>query len=328
MHVLIIGAAGMVGRKLTQAIAAVPTIDGVAVDALTLVDVMAPQALAGFTGNVTCKSADISDPRVATALIAGRPDLIFHLAAIVSGEAEVAFEKGYAINLDGTRFLLEAIRQQGEIASYRPRVVFTSSIAVFGAPFPDRIDDEFFLTPRTSYGTQKAIGELLLADYARKGYLDAIGIRLPTVCIRPGAPNKAASGFFSNILREPLIGKQAILPVAETVRHWHVSPRRAVGFLLHAAAIDTERLGHRCVLNMPGLSATVGEQIEALCRVAGDQAVALIRKEHDPLIASIVDGWAQDFDAARALELGFVADSSFDEIINIHIEDELKEGVN
>jgi|GEM_PF-2750161 len=154
MHVLIIGAAGMVGRKLTQAIAAVPTIDGVAVDALTLVDVMAPQAPAGFTGNVTCKSADISDPRVATALIADRPDQIFHLAAIVSGEAEVAFEKGYAINLDGTRFLLEAIRQQGEIASYRPRVVFTSSIAVFGAPFPDRIDDEFFLTPRTSYGTQ------------------------------------------------------------------------------------------------------------------------------------------------------------------------------
>ena len=328
MHVLIIGAAGMVGRKLTQAIAAVPTIDGVAVDALTLVDVMAPQAPAGFTGNVTCKSADISDPRVAPALIADRPDLIFHLAAIVSGEAEVAFEKGYAINLDGTRFLLEAIRQQGEIASYRPRVVFTSSIAVFGAPFPDRIDDEFFLTPRTSYGTQKAIGELLLADYARKGFLDAIGIRLPTVCIRPGAPNKAASGFFSNILREPLIGKQAILPVAETVRHWHVSPRRAVGFLLHAAAIDTARLGHRCVLNMPGLSATVGEQIEALRRVAGDRAVALIRKEHDPLIASIVDGWAQDFDAARALELGFVADSSFDEIINIHIEDELKEGGN
>ena len=332
MHVLIIGAAGMVGRKLTQAIATIPTIDGVEVDALTLVDVMAPQAPAGFAGKVTCKSADISDPRVATALIADRPDLIFHLAAIVSGEAEVAFEKGYAINLDGTRFLLEAIRQQGEIASYRPRVVFTSSIAVFGAPFPDRIDDEFFLTPRTSYGTQKAIGELLLADYARKGFLDAIGIRLPTVCIRPGTPNKAASGFFSNILREPLIGKPAILPVAETVRHWHVSPRRAVGLLLHAAKIDTARLGHRCVLNMPGLSATVGEQIEALRRVAGDRAVALIRKEHDPLIASIVDGWAQDFDAARALELGFVADSSFDEIINIHIEDELKgelkEGVN
>ncbi|ANG99472.1 NAD-dependent epimerase [Brucella pseudogrignonensis] len=332
MHVLIIGATGMVGRKLTQAIAAVPAIDGMPVERLTLVDVVAPQAPIGFDGNVTCKSADISDPRIAPALIADRPDLIFHLAAIVSGEAEVAFEKGYAINLDGTRFLLEAIRQQGEIASYRPRLVFTSSIAVFGAPFPDRINDEFFLTPRTSYGTQKAIGELLLADYARKGFLDAIGIRLPTVCIRPGTPNKAASGFFSNILREPLIGKEAILPVADTVRHWHVSPRRAVGFLLHAATIDTARLGHRCVLNMPGLSATVGEQIEALRRVAGDRAVALIRKEHDPLIASIVDGWAQDFDAARALELGFVADSSFDEIINIHIEDELKgelkEGVN
>ncbi len=328
MHVLIIGAAGMVGRKLTQAIAAEAAIDGVPVEKLTLVDVIAPEAPLGFAGNVERKSADISDPRVAKALIAERPDLIFHLAAIVSGEAEVAFEKGYAINLDGTRFLLEAIRHQGEVSRYKPRLVFTSSIAVFGAPFPDRIDDEFFLTPRTSYGTQKAIGELLLADYARKGFLEGIGIRLPTVCIRPGTPNKAASGFFSNILREPLIGRQAILPVAETVRHWHVSPRRAVGFLLHAATIDTARLGHRCVLNMPGLSATVGEQIEALRRVAGDQAVSLIRKEHDPLIAAIVDGWAQDFDAARAIELGFVADSSFDEIINIHIEDELKERVN
>ncbi len=162
----------------------------------------------------------------------------------------MAFEKGYAINLDGTRFLLEAIRQQGEIASYRPRLVFTSSIAVFGAPFPDRINDEFFLTPRTSYGTQKAIGELLLADYARKGLLDAIGIRLPTVCIRPNA-QQGSLRILLNILREPLIGKEAILPVADTVRHWHVSPRRAVGFLLHAATIDTARLGHRCVLNMP-----------------------------------------------------------------------------
>jgi D-erythronate 2-dehydrogenase len=326
MHVLIIGAAGMVGRKLAQAITVQGGIDGVEVDALTLVDVVVPSAPDGFTGRIETKAADISDPTVAKTLVADRPDLIFHLAAIVSGEAELDFEKGYAINLDGTRYLFEAIRKQSEISPYRPRVVFTSSIAVFGAPFPEKIDDEFFLTPRTSYGTQKAIGELLLADYTRRGFLDGIGIRLPTVCIRPGAPNKAASGFFSNILREPLAGKEAILPVDESVRHWHVSPRRAVGFLTHAASIDLERLGHRCVLNMPGLSATVGEQIEALRRVAGDKAVALIRKEHDPLIAKIVSGWAQDFDPERALELGFVADTSFDEIIRIHIEDELKQG--
>jgi nucleoside-diphosphate-sugar epimerase len=248
------------------------------------------------------------------------------LAAIVSGEAELDFEKGYAINLDATRYLLEAIRTQGEAAPYKPRVVFTSSIAVFGAPFPERIDDEFFLTPRTSYGTQKAIGELLLADYTRRGFLDGIGIRLPTVCIRPGLPNKAASGFFSNILREPLVGKEAILPVDDTVRHWHVSPRRAVGFLIHAATLDLQLLGHRCILNMPGLSATVGEQIEALRRAAGDKVVALIRRERDPLIAKIVDSWPQDFDARRAQELGFVADTSFDEIIRIHMNDELGQG--
>lgn len=181
----------------------------------------------------------------------------------------------------------------------------------------------FFLTPRTSYGTQKAIGELLLMDYTRKGFVNGIGIRLPTVCIRPGQPNKAASGFFSNILREPLNGQEAILPVDETVRHWHVSPRRAVGFLIHAATLDLEKVGHRRVLNMPGLSATVGEQIEALRRVAGDKAVALINHQPDPLIQEIVAGWPQNFDARRATELGFVADNSFDEIIRIHIEDEL-----
>ncbi|GLU28205.1 D-erythronate dehydrogenase [Brucella sp. NBRC 12950] len=327
MHVMIIGAAGMVGRKLANEIAAAPeSMGGSGAQSLTLVDVIAPEAPCGFSGRVEAISADISDPNVFPSLIASRPDIIFHLAAIVSGEAELDFEKGYAINLDATRYLLEAIRRQGEAAPYKPRVVFTSSIAVFGAPFPERIDDEFFLTPRTSYGTQKAIGELLLADYTRRGFLDGIGIRLPTVCIRPGLPNKAASGFFSNILREPLVGKEAILPVDDTVRHWHVSPRRAVGFLIHAATLDLQLLGHRCILNMPGLSATVGEQIEALRRAAGDKVVALIRRERDPLIAKIVDSWPQDFNARRAQELGFVADTSFDEIIRIHMNDELGQG--
>ena len=192
--------------------------------------------------------------------------MIFHLAAIVSGEAELDFDKGYRINLDGTRMLLDAIRLVG--GGYKPRVVFTSSIAVFGAPFPDAIGDEFFHTPLLSYGTQKAIGELLLADYSRRGFLDGIGIRLPTICIRPGLPNKAASGFFSNILREPLAGKEAVLPVSEDVRHWHATPRSAVGFLLHAGTMDLATVGPRRNLTMPGLSATVGEQIAALeaCR--------------------------------------------------------------
>ena len=201
--------------------------------------------------------------------------------------------------------------------------MFTSSIAVFGAPFPDKISDEFFTTPRTSYGTQKAICELLLSDYSRRGFFDGVGIRLPTICIRPGAPNKAASGFFSSILREPLVGEQAVLPVDTSLRHWHASPRAAVGFLLHAAQMDTATLGARRNLNMPGLSATVGEQIEALRRVAGDSAVRLIRHEPDPQVIEMVDGWAKDFDATRAMALGFAAEASFDEIIGIHIEDEL-----
>src|SRR5262245_35992134 len=191
--------------------------------------------------------SDLSRPGEAEKLIAKRPDLIFHLAAIVSGEAEADFDKGYRVNLDGTRLLFEAIRK----AAYKPRVVFASSIAVFGAPFPDAIGDEFLNAPLTSYGTQKAIDELLLSDYSRRGFFDGIGIRLPTICVRPGKPNKAASGFFSGIIREPLAGQEAILPVADTVRHWHASPRAAIGFLLHSMKLDTAQLGTRRNLSMP-----------------------------------------------------------------------------
>src|SRR5688572_10194404 len=187
--------------------------------------------------------SDLSAPGEAAKLVARRPDLIFHLAAVVSGEAEADFDKGYRINLDGTRYLFDAIRKVGD--GYMPRVVFTSSIAVFGAPFPDAIPDEFHHTPLTSYGTQKAIDELLLADYTRRGFMDGIGIRLPTICVRPGKPNKAASGFFSSIMREPLSGQEAVLPVPEDVRHAHASPRSAVGFLMHAATIDTAKIGPR-----------------------------------------------------------------------------------
>lgn len=322
MHVLVIGAAGMIGRKLVARIAADGAIGGRQVDRLSLVDVVAPDMPAGFAGRAW--AADLSAPGEAGCMIGTRPDIVFHLAAIVSGEAEADFDKGYRINLDGTRFLFEAIRQEGMRApGYAPRVVFTSSIAVFGAPFPEAIGDAFNLTPLTSYGTQKAIGELLLADYSRRGFLDGIGIRLPTICIRPGLPNRAASGFFSSILREPLAGQPAVLPVPDTVMHWHASPRSAVGFLLHAAVLDTAPMGQRRSLQMPGVAATVAEQIEALRRVAGDRAVALIRREPDEAVARIVAGWPRRFDARRAAELGFVAETSFDEIIRVHIEDEL-----
>ena len=236
----------------------------------------------------------------------------------------VDFDKGYAVNLDGSRELFEAIRKEAGREPYVPRVLFASSIAVFGQPFPEKIGDEFFTTPLTSYGTQKAITELLLADYTRKGIFDGIGIRLPTICIRPGKPNAAASGFFSNILREPLVGQEAILPVAEDVRHWFASPRAAVGFFVHAARMDSALIGPRRNLTMPGLSALVGEQVEALRRVAGDKAVALIRHEPDAAIQKIVAGWPTNFDARRATELGFEAETNFDEIIRIHLEDELE----
>ena len=321
MHILVIGAAGMVGRKLTTALAKSGKVRGKEITKVTLVDVIEPGTV-GFADE-TRLAVDVSLPGAAEKVIPGRPDLIFHLAAIVSGEAETDFDKGYRINLDGMRFLLEAIRQQGLKQPYLPRLVFTSSIAVFGAPFPDAIGDEFLSTPLTSYGTQKAIGELLLADYSRKGFVDGVGIRLPTIAVRPGKPNLAASGFFSNILREPLSGKEAVLPVSKDVRHWFASPRAAVGFLLHAAELDSQKLGWRRTVSAPGLSATVAEEIEALRRVAGDKAVALIREVPDATITKIVEGWPRNFDAKRALALGFKADADFDTIIRIHIEDEL-----
>ena len=199
------------------------------------------------------------------------------------------------VNVDGTRQLFDAIR----LAPGAPRVVYASSIAVFGAPFPDPIGDDFHPTPLTSYGTQKLIGEALLADYSRRRFFDGVGIRLPTVGVRPGPPNAAASSFFSGIIREPLAGLEAKLPVGRDVRHPHASPRAAVGFLVHGAEIDTSLLGSRRNLTMPGVSVTVGEQIEALARVAGPDAVGLITEAPDPAVAAIVAGWPPRFDAAR-----------------------------
>jgi nucleoside-diphosphate-sugar epimerase len=322
LHVLVLGAAGMVGRKLSERLLRDGRLGKDDITRLTLHDVVAPAKpeTAGFPVDVV--AGDFAVPGAAEKLVAGRPDVVFHLAAIVSGEAELDFDKGYRINLDGTRMLLDAVRLAGD--GYKPRVVFISSIAVFGAPFPDAIGDEFFHTPLLSYGTQKAIGELLLADYSRRGFMDGIGIRLPTICIRPGLPNKAASGFFSNILREPLAGKEAVLPVSENVRHWHATPRSAVGFLLHAGTMDLAAVGSRRNLTMPGLTATVGEQIAALKRVAGERVAARIKREPDSFIMGIVDGWPRNFEAKRARQLGFTtAENTFDDIIRIHIEDEL-----
>ena len=321
MRVLITGAAGMLGRKLAARLERDGALDGRPIESLALVDVvpgppLEPGLIAG-----QAMIGDLSAPGVAPAAVGDRPDVIFHLAAVVSGEAEADFEKGYRVNLDGTRALLDAIRAIG--GGYVPRLVFSSSIAVFGPPFPEVIEDEQASTPATSYGTQKAIGELLLADHTRRGFIDGVGIRLPTICVRPGRPNQAASGFFSGIIREPLNGEPAVLPVAVDVRHWFASPRAAVRFLIHAAALEGAALGSRRSLTMPGVSATVADQIEALRRVAGEAAVALIRPEPDETIAAIVAGWPRAFDARRAHALGFRAERSFDEIVWAHVEDEL-----
>lgn len=322
MHILILGAAGMVGRKLTEKLVADGRLGKREITRMTLQDVVAPAKPAGASIPIELVTSDFADPKTAAPLVAHKPDVIFHLAAIVSGEAEAEFDKGYRINLDGTRYLIDAVRAVG--GGYKPRLVFTSSIAVFGAPFPEKIGDEFFHTPLTSYGTQKTICELLIADYTRKGLLDGVSIRLPTICVRPGKPNKAASGFFSNIIREPLAGHEAILPVSEDVRHWHASPRSAVGFLIHAATMDTGPMGARRNLSMPGMSVSVGEQIAALERVAGKGVTARIKREPDPTIIGIVSGWPRDFSTERALKLGFTtAEKTFDDIIRIHIDDEL-----
>jgi nucleoside-diphosphate-sugar epimerase len=319
MKILVTGGAGMIGSKLAKRLAADGTVAGGNIDEITLFDVVPATEITSSKVAVVSETGDLRSMETVQRLIAAKPEVIFHLAAIVSGEAEQDFDKGYGINLDGTRNLLEAIRHAGT----HPRFVFASSIAVFGAPFPDAIPDNFFCTPLTSYGTQKAICELLVSDYSRRGILDGLSLRLPTICVRPGKPNAAASGFFSNIIREPLAGQEAVLPVSEDVLHWHASPRAAVNFMLHAASLDLEHVGSRRAITLPGLAVTVGEQIEALRDMAGDRVVDRIRHEPDDFIQNMVAGWPRRFDARRSLELGFKADVSFAEIIRIHIEDEL-----
>ena len=316
MHVLITGAAGMLGQKLTKRLVDVDALRARPIGRIDLVDIVeGPIEGAICTAHV----ADLCEPGVATELLKPMPEVIFHLAGVVSGEAEANFDKGMVVNIDGARALFDALR----FAEGTPRVVFTSSIAVFGAPFPDPIPDDFHLTPLTSYGTQKMVAEALLADYSRRGFFDGIGIRLPTISVRPGPPNAAASGFFSGIIREPLAGTPAVLPVSREVRHSHASPRTAIEYMLHAAELDSAALGARRNLTMPGVSVTVGEQIEALTRVAGPDAEALITESPDPTIAEIVSGWPERFDTRRALDLGFVPDQSYDDIIRAYIEDDL-----
>ena len=236
----------------------------------------------------------------------------------MSGEAEADFDKGYRVNVDAMHHLLEAVRKKGN----KPRLVFTSSIAVFGGELPDPIPDDYHLTPPNSYGAAKVICEQYLADYTRRGFVDGVGLRFPAITVRPGKPNAAASGFYSGIIREPLAGVEAILPVPDTKRNSHASPRAAIGFLVHAAAIDGAKVGLRRNITMPGIAVTVGEQIEALRKVAGDKVVARIKRKPDETIMKIFPNESVRFDTKRAHALGFRADKDFEEIIRIHIEED------
>ncbi len=316
MRVLITGAFGMIGRKLTTRLLA----DGAVADK-NITELHLQDVAVGKTPSPLCHRhvGDLSAAGEAEKLAALKPDLVFHLAGIVSGIAEADFDLGYRVNFHGTLALFDALR----LAKISPRVVFTSTIAVFGAPFPAVIPDDFHLTPLTSYGTQKMIGEALLADYTRKGIFDGIGIRLPTICVRPGKANGAASSFFSSIIREPLAGQEAILPVPRDVVHTHASPRSAVNFLIHAAGLDGALVGPRRNITMPGVGVTVQQQIDALRVVAGNNVVSLIKDQPDDVIWAIVKNWPTRFDAKRARDLGFVADRNFEDIIRAHVADEL-----
>ena len=317
-NTLIIGGGGMVGQKLAQSLADDPNATG----DVTLFDMGFPETGAPATARIT---GNVTDGAAMKQLAAARPGLVYYLVAIVSGEAETDFDLGWTVNMDAFAQFLQIFRAEVEASggSYRPRVILTSSIAVFGAPFPDKIGDEFFHAPQTSYGAQKAMSELMLTDFIRKGFFEGMSIRLPTICVRPGKANKAASSFFSGIIREPLNGMEAILPVDETVRHWHASPRSAAGFLRHAATLDQTALENRPALNMPGVSCTVAEQIEALRDIAGNDVVALIRPEPDEAVRAIVKNWARDFAPDRAVALGFTAEQSFREIIQVYIDEDL-----
>ena len=321
MKICIIGANGMVGKKLVKKLLS-SDLDQTKIEKVCLFDINLNKKK--YSG-VTHIRGNLEDLAQIRKIASERFDVIFHLAAIVSGEAEENFEKGWNVNLFSMWHLLHALKTEhlNSSKTYIPKLIFTSSIAVFGAPFPDKIDDEFICSPQTSYGAQKASAELLISDFSRKGFIDGISLRLPTICVRPGLPNKAASGFFSNIIREPLNGQKAFLPVDISVRHWHASPRSAANFLIHAALMDLSLLQNRRSLNLPGVSCTVEEQIEALRHVAGQKVVDLIIFKKDDNIQKMVSGWPKNFSPQKALELGFKAENNFDEIINIHIADEL-----
>ncbi len=318
MNILIIGGGGMVGQKLARKLASRGELRGKEITKLTLADINDPARIeAPFPVDYT--TCDISDRASVDATIAADVDVIYLLAAVVSAHAEEDFDFGYKINMYGTINVLERARALGT----KPALVFTSSIAVFGGEVPQPYTDNSALNPQISYGAQKLIGELLVEDYARKGFIDGRGFRLPTISVRPGAPNRAASGFMSSIFREPLQGQPANCPVDKDFPHFYLSPRQCVENLVTAAEIEAEAFGKRRCMTMPGRVWTIGQMIDAMTAVAGPEPAKLITWNAQPEIQTILDGWRLDVRPEKAATLGLKADSSFEDNIRFFLEDDL-----
>jgi nucleoside-diphosphate-sugar epimerase len=320
MRVVVTGAAGFLGSRLARRLLQRGTLldsDGRdrTIDRLVLVDVTASDSLSD--PRVSCVTGDIGDPELLRGIVDTSTSSVFHLAAIVSGMAEADFDLGMRINVDATRHLLEACRAAGN----RPRVVFTSSVAVFGGDLPERISETTVSNPQTSYGIEKAIGELLVAEYTRKGFIDGRILRLPTISVRPGRPNAAASSFASGIIREPLNGEDSVCPVGPDARMWLASPGTAIESLIAGHELASEALGNCRWINVPGISVTVGEMVASLERMAGPGVARRVRWETDPRIDRMVRGWPGNGDNSRARSLGFPVDDNIDTIIRRHMDD-------
>ena len=318
MRIVITGGCGFLGRRVAIRLLEGGTAAG-PVDELVLFDNAAPALPLPEDRRVRLVTGDIADRGTVARLIAPGTDAVFHLAAIVSGEAEANTDLGYRVNLDGTRAVLDACRALGTA----PKLVFASSLAVYGGALPPLVGEDTPLSPQSSYGTQKAIGELLVNDYSRKGFVDGRAVRLPTVVVRPGLPNRAASTFASSMIREPLCGQDAVCPVSPETVMALASPRRIVTGLVQALDLPGDKLGTNRSLQLPGFSVSVGEMAAALRRVGGDAAHARIRWQPDPLIQAIVGSWPQSLASPRAEALGFASDAGIDEVVQAFIEDDL-----
>ncbi len=310
MRILITGGGGFIGQKLARRFGETGSVGGRKISGITLGDIQQPREFtAPFPINRVV--GDISREADVAALMADQPDIIYHLAAVVSGAAEADLDLGMRINLDGTLNILNAARRQGQTTGRAPMVIFASSVAVHGGEAPHEVIDGIELNPQSSYGTQKAVGELLLQDYSRRGLIDGRGLRLPTVTIRPGKPNAAASSFMSSIFRDTLQGDTSNCPVSRDFAVWHTSPRTVVENLIHAATVPADVFGYNRNINLPGRTDTIGEMIAAMTDVAGPDAAARITWESDRTIEKIVTGWRGYFAPQKALALGFQADASF-----------------